>query len=238
MSTAYHFDRDKRANLNIYVKPTGAAASPWSTGVIAFTAVSGGQAGLYSGDVDDDTAYVVYIRAGASPASTDEAVGFIELATQTKAQADAAFAEVVAAVEAVDVPTADEIVDDIVARGITAIPVQSGVTSSGNLDLIQGDTYDGSAKPLLSFPTSADYTSGWTATLTIRDEDDAVVATASGTVASATQVTVSLTTPTGLTFSGCPGLWQGKFDVQMSKNTQRATIATGTAYIREDQTRT
>jgi hypothetical protein len=133
--------------------------------------------------------------------------------------------------------TAEEIVDEIVARGITAIPVQSGVTSSGNLELIQGDTYNGTAKPLLSFPTSANYTDGWTATLTIRDEEDAVVATASGVVVSSTQVTVSFTTPTGLTFTGCPGVWQGKFDVQMSKSTQRATIARGIAYVYEDQTR-
>jgi hypothetical protein len=133
--------------------------------------------------------------------------------------------------------TAEEIVDEIVARGITAIPVQSGVTSAGNLDLIQGDTYNGTAKPLLSFPTSADYTSGWAATLTIRDTDDAVVATAAGVVASATQVTVSLTAPTGLVFEGCPGVWQGKFDVEVSKGTQRATIARGVAYINEDQTR-
>jgi hypothetical protein len=133
--------------------------------------------------------------------------------------------------------TAEEIVDEIVARGITAIPVQSGVTSSGNLELIQGDTYNGTAKPLLSFPTSANYTDGWTATLTIRDEEDAVIATASGVVVSSTQVTVSFTTPTGLTFTGCPGVWQGKFDVQMSKSTQRATIARGIAYVYEDQTR-
>jgi hypothetical protein len=133
--------------------------------------------------------------------------------------------------------TAEEIVDEIVARGITAIPVQSGVTSSGNLELIQGDTYNGTAKPLLSFPTSANYTDGWTATLTIRDEEDAVIATASGVVVSSTQVTVSFTTPTGLAFTGCPGVWQGKFDVQMSKSTQRATIARGIAYVYEDQTR-
>jgi hypothetical protein len=140
-------------------------------------------------------------------------------------------------VELPTLTTAEEIVDEIVARGITAIPVQSGVTSSGNLELIQGDTYNGTAKPLLSFPTSANYTDGWTATLTLRDEEDAVIATASGVVVSSTQVTVSFTTPTGLTFTGCPGVWQGKFDVQMSKSTQRATIARGIAYVYEDQTR-
>jgi hypothetical protein len=108
--------------------------------------------------------------------------------------------------------SAEEIVDEIVSRGITAVPVQSGVTSSGNLELVQGDTYNGTAKPLLSFPTSASYTDGWTATLTIRDKDDAVIATASGVVASSTQVTVSFTAPTGLTFSGCPGVWLGHLD--------------------------
>jgi len=133
--------------------------------------------------------------------------------------------------------TAEEIVDEIENRGITTVAVQSGVTNSTTLELIQGDTYDGIGKPLLGFTVTKDYTDGWTATLTIRDEDDAVIATHTGTVASATSITFSITAPTGLTMSGCPGSWKGKFDVQLSKSTSRDTIARGACYVYEDQTR-
>jgi len=226
--TAYH---NGTTGETYYAKPLPIVASPWDGDDVALTET--GTTGWFSFTNDATKAYAVYQQAGESPDATDEAVAQVD--------ADPSVA-ILTAIDAIEGggggAGADEIVDELLDRGITAIPVQSGVTSAGNLDLVQGDTYNGTAKPLLSFPTSTDYTSGWTATLTIRDVDDEVIATASGVVASATQVTVSLTTPTGLTFDGCPGIWQGKFDVQMSKDTQRATIAHGTAYVREDQTRT
>jgi len=134
--------------------------------------------------------------------------------------------------------SAQDIVDEIEDRGITTVAVQSGVTSATVLELVQGDTYNGTGKPLLGFTVAVDYTDGWTATLTIRDEDDAVVSTTTGTVASTTSITFSMTAPTGLTMTGCPGSWKGKFDVQMSKSTNRVTITRGTCYVYEDQTRT
>jgi hypothetical protein len=206
--------------------------------VATFTGVTVGTYQLLLLDADSLPAASRTVRITATSGTFTEIDNEQAVFDRLGAPAGASIAADIAAIEGGGGDTAEEIVDEIVARGITAIPVQSGVTSSGNLDLVQGDTYNGTAKPLLSFPTSTDYTSGWTAKLTIRDVDDAVIATADGVVASATQVTVSLTAPTGLTFEGCPGLWQGKFDVQMSKNTERATIATGTAYVREDQTRT
>jgi hypothetical protein len=132
----------------------------------------------------------------------------------------------------------EAIVDEIENRGITTVAVQSGVTNATTLELIQGDTYDGIGKPLLGFVVAKNYTDGWTATLTIRDEDDAVVASHTGTVASATSITFSITAPTGLAMAGCPGSWKGKFDVQLSKSTSRETITRGACYVYEDQTRT
>lgn len=134
--------------------------------------------------------------------------------------------------------SAEDIVDEIEDRGITTVPVQSGVTSATVMELVQGDTYNGTGKPLISFTVAVDYTDGWTATLTIRDEDDAVVSTTTGTVASSTSITFSMTAPTGLAMIGCPGSWKGKFDVQMSKSSNRVTITRGTCYVYEDQTRT
>jgi hypothetical protein len=108
----------------------------------------------------------------------------------------------------------------------------------GNLVLTQGDDYDGVANPRAQWTVSTDYTSGWTVRLTIRDTDDNVVYTTTGSVVSATVVAVTIAAPTGLAMTGCPGQWQGKFDVELTHSTgKKKTIALGTCYVNEDQTR-
>lgn len=109
---------------------------------------------------------------------------------------------------------------------------------SGNLVLTQGDDYDGVANPKASWTVTTDYTSGWTVRLTIRDSDDAVTYTNTGSVVSATVIAVTIAAPTGLTMTGCPGQWQGKFDVELTHSSgKKKTIALGVCYINEDQTR-
>jgi hypothetical protein len=109
---------------------------------------------------------------------------------------------------------------------------------SGNLVLTQGDDYDGVANPKASWTVTTDYTSGWTVRLTIRSAADAVIYTTTGSVVSATVVAVTIAAPTGLTMTGCPGQWQGKFDVELTHSSgKKKTIALGTCYINEDQTR-
>ena len=108
----------------------------------------------------------------------------------------------------------------------------------GNLVLTQGDDYDGVANPKASWTVATDYTTGWTVRLTIRDSGDAVVYTNTGSVVSATVVAVTIAAPTGLTMTGCPGQWQGKFDVELTHSSgKKKTIAIGACYINEDQTR-
>ena len=108
----------------------------------------------------------------------------------------------------------------------------------GNLVLTQGDDYDGVANPKASWTVTTDYTTGWTVRLTIRDSDDAVVYTNTGSVVSATVIAVTIAAPTGLTMTGCPGQWQGKFDVELTHSSgKKKTIALGVCYINEDQTR-
>jgi len=133
--------------------------------------------------------------------------------------------------------TADDVLDEIENRGITTFAVQSGITNATTLELIQGDTYDGIGKPLLGFTVAVNYTSGWTATLTIRSKDDVVIATYAGVVASAASITFDADAPTGLAMTGCPGSWVGKWDLQLSKAGSIATIARGVVYVYEDQTR-
>jgi len=111
----------------------------------------------------------------------------------------------------------------------------------GNLVLTQGDTYNGIGNPKATWNVGTDYTDGWAVMLTIRDKDDAIIYQQAGVVVNATTVTVDIATPTGLAMAGCPGWWQGKFDVELSKgavpNRSVKTIASGKVYINEDQTR-
>ena len=110
---------------------------------------------------------------------------------------------------------------------------------NGNLVLTQGDTYDGAAggNAKATWTVSTDYRTGWAVRLTIRDKDDAVVYTNTGTVDSATSVSVAIVVPTVSPFTGCPGVWQGKYDVQLTKSGSIKTIAIGVVYVNEDQTR-
>jgi hypothetical protein len=138
-----------------------------------------------------------------------------------------------------DAADLDSQLDTIVSvvQGSEVVQVASP-NVSGNLVLTQGDDYDGVANPKATWTVTTDYTSGWTVRLTIRDADDAVIYTTTGTVASATSVKVTIAAPTGLTMTGCPGQWQGKFDVELTHSSgKKKTIALGACYINEDQTR-
>ncbi len=122
-------------------------------------------------------------------------------------------------------------------QGVEAIQVASP-NVQGNLVLTQGDDYDGVANPRAQWTVTTDYTTGWTVRLTIRDKDDAVIYTNTGSVVSSTVVAVTIAAPTGLEMTGCPGQWQGKFDVELTHSSgKKKTIALGVCYINEDQTR-
>lgn len=61
----------------LYAKPSPLATSPWSTGVVLAT--ENGTTGEYAiASLDESTAYTVFVRAGASPASSDIAIAQIE----------------------------------------------------------------------------------------------------------------------------------------------------------------
>lgn len=139
---------------------------------------------------------------------------------------------------------------DDVAKQETLLEVQAAVevmtaevvhvpspNVKGNLQLVAGDTYDGVANAKPSWIVASDYTDGWEVAMTIRSEDDEVVLEAVGDVDSETMVSVPLTAPSDVPFVGCPGVWQGKYDVQLSKGESRKTIAVGACYVTEDQTR-
>jgi hypothetical protein len=113
-----------------------------------------------------------------------------------------------------------------------ALPIQDGT-----LAIVQGDTYDDIAQPKARFATERDFTDGWTVTLTIRDKDDAVVYSVAGVVENDESIAIAIIAPTGLPMTGCPGVWEGKFDVEVRKGASVVTIERGPAYVYEDQTR-
>jgi len=115
---------------------------------------------------------------------------------------------------------------------LIGLPIQNGT-----LAIVQGDTYDDIAQTKARFVTERDFTDGWTVTLTIRDKDDVVVYSVAGVVESDTSIAIAIIAPTGLPMTGCPGVWQGKYDVQVSKGGSVVTIERGPAYVYEDQTR-
>jgi hypothetical protein len=60
----------------LYAKPLPLVASPWASDIVSLTET--GSTGSYSIDLDSDTPHEVFVRAGASPAATDEAIALID----------------------------------------------------------------------------------------------------------------------------------------------------------------
>lgn len=65
----------------LYAKPSPLVTSPWSTGVVLATENS--TTGEYSLSLDESTQYTVFVRAGASPASSDIAIAQIGLSASS-----------------------------------------------------------------------------------------------------------------------------------------------------------
>lgn len=71
--TAYTAYYRSSTGLNLYAKPFP-LTNPWATDAIALTPGVGGQ---YSFTADSDLSYLIFLRAGGSPASTDVDEAFI-----------------------------------------------------------------------------------------------------------------------------------------------------------------
>lgn len=175
-----------------------------------------------------------YADAGSRPLGrwAVDVGGFITIATLTTDDdvytMDSAFGNVPSAADNASATR------DLLGSGITQVPSPN---VGDNLVLTQGDSYDGIGNAKVGWVVTTDYTDGWSVALTIRDADDTVVQTDVGSVDSATAITVTMDAPTGLTMTGCPGVWQGKFDLQLVKGSTVKTIAIGKCYINENQTR-
>jgi len=108
-------------------------------------------------------------------------------------------------------------------------------TNVATFTLRKGDSYDGTANPLVSFTVAKDYT-GWTGTLVITHRvTGATIMSASVTVASSTSLTVTLTTTetafalltTDDDFGPHP------YDLQMTSGSNSQTASSGVALIKK-----
>ena len=70
-----------KSGATLYAKPSPLVTSPWSTGVVLATENS--TTGEYSLSLDESTNYTVFVRAGASPASSDIAIAQIGVSGST-----------------------------------------------------------------------------------------------------------------------------------------------------------
>jgi hypothetical protein len=192
--------------------------------------------GLYTGTVEDVAAGTYAVQRSFNGVTVDDGTYQVDLLLAVGTY------EAVNRIDLINSPNksaVDAIQQEILAaiQGTEVIQVASP-NVQGNLVLTQGDDYDGVANPRAQWTVSTDYTTGWTVRLTIRDVDDALVYTNTGSVVSVTVVAVTIAAPTGLTMTGCPGQWHGKFDVELTHSSgAKKTIALGVCYINEDQTR-
>jgi hypothetical protein len=196
------------------------------------------------GDGADYQIKVLRRSINETQTQTAAAAAITAAALETEQDAAERQTAVLAAIDGIEVggdateAKQDEILAAVQGAQVIQVPSPNVL---GNLVLTQGDTYDGVGNPKAQWNVTTDYTDGWSVNLTIRDKDDAVVYTNAGTVDSATVVRVAIATPTVSPMIGCPGSWEGKFDVELSKgaapNRSVKTIALGKVFINEDQTR-
>lgn len=216
----------------------------WFSGVVTGTPtaqlyVSGVASGSPLVGTGADDAWVFSVPVGALAFGTSVeiwAVGLVGATTERVKLVDGFIADTVSEVGGGD---ATLVKQDAILAALQASRVLTVASPNikGDLVLVQGDTYDGIGNPKAQWAVTTDYTSGWAVAFTIRDENDVVIYTTTGTVASTVLVTVAIDAPTELPMCSSPGVWKGKFDVQLTKGASIKTIALGAVYISEDVTR-
>jgi hypothetical protein len=203
--TAYHVSG---TGLNIYAKPLPLTLSPWSTGVVTFT--EAGSTGVYSATLDDSLGYIIFVRAGLSPADTD----------------------------AVDGSLNESVVPQLVA-GLTGNALLPPIQPEKQTVFIyQGDTYDGTARPPLTWQVDKDLQT-WSGKMTIRHRvTDLVLLQANATATNATQISVTLSaSDTAFTDLVDPKEFgPHPFDVEFTLSNSVLTPVDGVAVITKQKT--
>ena len=137
------------------------------------------------------------------------------------------------------VGSADEKLNDILAKITPITTVYTAQPSSETINLIRGDAYDGVANAKLTWTSSKDVT-GETVNFTIRDSKDVIILDQStaGVTASASGTTVEVSLSTAATELLDPAVSVFNFDVEIEFSADsRWTITRGNVCVESDQSR-
>jgi len=137
------------------------------------------------------------------------------------------------------VGSADEKLNDILAKITPITTVYTAQPSSETISLIRGDAYDGVANDKLTWTSSKDVT-GETVNFTIRDSKDVIILDQStaGVTASASGTTVEVSLSTAATELLDPAVSVFNFDVEIEFSADsRWTITRGNVCVERDQSR-
>ena len=137
------------------------------------------------------------------------------------------------------VGSADEKLNDILAKITPITTVYTAQPSSETISLIRGDAYDGVANAKLTWTSSKDVT-GETVNFTIRDSKDVIILDQStaGVTASASGTTVEVSLSTAATELLDPAVSVFNFDVEIEFSADsRWTITRGNVCVESDQSR-
>lgn len=125
--------------------------------------------------------------------------------------------------------------DSIIAALAAGATIQSPVPNATTVELIAGDTYDGSSSPKLSWAVTKDYTGNTIKLVFTTADGSTTYKTATGAVESSTLVTVTMDAvfDSALTYSeGCQPVAQIAFAlVSIDGDGDEETIARGQAYV-------
>ena len=135
--------------------------------------------------------------------------------------------------------SADEKLNDILAKITPITTVYTAQPSSETISLIRGDAYDGIANAKLTWTSSKDVT-GQTVNFTIRDSKDVIILDQStaGVTASASGTTVEVSLSTAATELLDPAVSVFNFDVEIEFSADsRWTITRGNVCVEMDVSR-
>lgn len=135
--------------------------------------------------------------------------------------------------------SADEKLNDILAKITPITTVYTAQPSSETISLVRGDAYDGQANAKLSWTASKDVTDE-TVNFTIRDSKDVIILDqdTTGVTTSATGTLVEVSLSTAATELLDPAVSVFKFDVEIEFSADsRWTITKGNVCVESDQSR-
>ena len=137
--------------------------------------------------------------------------------------------------------TSSETLDAIKAI-VSAIASSGSSTtfdSSEIVEVVRGDSYDGTANPLLSFTETTDYSSGWSGTFTVnhRVTGAELLSTTSLTLNSdSIQVSLGSSDTAFALLVSDDEFGPHPFDIELVNGSSTITAKRGVCYVRKDQT--